>query len=45
MNTKAFAEVVFRVMRDKGYKPCIIFSKMDNDERDEMIRKFRDREV
>ena len=45
VNTKAFAETVFRKMKEQGYKPCIIFSKMDNDERDEYIRKFREREV
>lgn len=45
VNTKAFAETVFKKMRDQGFRPCIIFSKMDNDERDEYIRKFRDREV
>lgn len=42
VNTKNFAETVFNVLKKKGYKPTIIFSNMDNKERDEMMQKFRE---
>jgi len=45
INTLAFAEVVFNVLRKNNYKVAIIFSKMDRNERDEVMEKFRNREV
>lgn len=45
INTLSFAETVFNIMKEKGYKVSIIFSRMDKVERDEMMEKFRKREV
>ena len=45
INTLNFAEVVFNVLRKNGYKAAIIFSRMERDERDEMMEKFRNREI
>ena len=45
MNTLSFAETVFRILKENGYKASIIFSKMSKEERDEMMEKFRNREI
>eukprot|EP00347_Sterkiella_histriomuscorum_P014676 403359974 len=45
INTLNFAEVVFRVLKQNGYKAAIIFSRMEREERDEMMEKFRNREI
>lgn len=42
VNTKNFAEVVHTVLRNGGYKSYIMFSKMDNEERDKTIKMFRE---
>jgi superfamily II DNA/RNA helicase len=45
VNTKGFAEVLHRLMRNAGYKATIIFGDMCKEERDEMVGKFREGEV
>ena len=45
MNTKSYAEVLHAMMRKNGYKSTIIFGDMSNEERDEMVNKFRNGEV
>lgn len=45
VNTKDFCEFVYNKLREKNYKATIMFSKMSTDERDEMMRKFRNGEV
>lgn len=45
INTLNFAETVHRVLRQNGYKAAIIFSRMEREERDEMMEKFRNREI
>ena len=45
VNTKAFAETLLRILKKHGYKANIIFGDMTNEERDEYIQKFRDREI
>jgi ATP-dependent RNA helicase DDX19/DBP5 len=41
VNSKMYAEVLFEQLRKASLQVVIIFGKMDNDERDEMIEKFR----
>jgi ATP-dependent RNA helicase DDX19/DBP5 len=41
VNSKAFAETLFDILRKASLQVVIIFGKMDNQERDEMIEKFR----
>jgi ATP-dependent RNA helicase DDX19/DBP5 len=45
VNTKDFCETVYDVLRKNGLKPTIMFGKMEKEERDEMMRKFRNGEV
>lgn len=45
VNTKQFAELLHKLMRNAGYKATIIFGDMSKDERDEMVNKFRNGEV
>lgn len=45
VNTKSFAEIAFNILRNKGYKATLFFSDMSKEERDEMMEKFRKREV
>jgi len=45
VNTKSFAETVFNILRKNGYKATLFFSDMGKEERDEMMEKFRNREV
>jgi len=39
--TKVFAEKLFDILKRDGYKVNIIFGKMDREERDQQIEKFR----
>lgn len=41
VNSKDFAERLFEILRKAQLQVVIIFGKMDNEERDEMIEKFR----
>jgi ATP-dependent RNA helicase DDX19/DBP5 len=41
VNTRSFAERLHDTLRNDGYKSTIIFGKMDRQERDEYIEKFR----
>jgi superfamily II DNA/RNA helicase len=41
VNSLKFAEILHSILKKKGLKPAIIFGKMDNKERDEMMEKFR----
>jgi len=45
VNTKSFSETVFNIMRKNGYKVHIIMSELSKEERDEMMEKFRKREI
>lgn len=45
VNTKDFCETVYNVLKKNGLKPTIMFGRMENEERDEMMRKFRNGEV
>mmetsp|Transcript_19870 Transcript_19870/g.14310 ORF Transcript_19870/g.14310 Transcript_19870/m.14310 type:complete len:141 (-) Transcript_19870:134-556(-) len=45
VNTKDYAYALHKMMRGANLKSAIIFGKMDNDERDKMIEKFRKCEV
>lgn len=45
VNTTKFAEVLFNLLKQKGYKPFIIFGKMSRDERDEYVEKFRTKQL
>jgi ATP-dependent RNA helicase DDX19/DBP5 len=45
VNTKKFCETVMSVLRKNGYKATIMFGDMSNEERDEMMAKFRSGEV
>ena len=45
VNTKKFAETLYRMMRKANLKAILIFGDMMPDERDEMIGKFRTGEV
>ena len=45
INTKDFCEKVHNLLRSSGYKSTIIFGEMSKEERDEMMRKFRNGEV
>ena len=42
VNTLSFAETVHNVLRKNGYKSYIMFSKMEKEERDETMQKFRE---
>ena len=41
VNTKSFAETLFRRLKEDGFKVAIIFGDMSKEERDEYIEKFR----
>ncbi len=41
VNTKSFAETLFRRLKDDGFKVALIFGDMSREERDEYIEKFR----
>lgn len=41
VNSKKYAETLFDILRAASLQVVIIFGKMDNQERDEMIEKFR----
>ena len=41
VNSKRYAETLFDILRAASLQVVIIFGKMDNQERDEMIEKFR----
>jgi len=45
VNTKNYAEALHRMMKKANLKSTIIFGKMDNEERDRYIEKFRKGEV
>lgn len=45
VNTRGFAETLHNLLRKDGYKSTIIFGKMDREERDKYIEKFRLGEV
>lgn len=45
VNTKKFAEILFNLLRESGYKATIIFGNMGPEERDEYIEKFRTGQV
>lgn len=45
VNSKKFAEILLKILKDKGYGVNIIFGDMSKEERDEYIQKFRDREI
>lgn len=45
VNTKSFAETLMRILRKNNYNCNLIFGDMSNEERDEYIQKFRDREI
>ena len=42
MNTKKYAEPLFKMLKDYGILVASIFSDMRTEERDENIKKFRD---
>ena len=39
-NTKDFLEITFNILKKKGFKVNILFSKMTKEERDEVMLKF-----
>lgn len=41
VNTKNYAEMLFRRLKDDGYQVALIFGDMTKEERDEYIEKFR----
>lgn len=45
VNTKKFCETVQHILRKNNYKSTIMFGDMSNEERDEMMSKFRKCEV
>lgn len=45
VNSKDFAERLFDMLRKASLKVVIIFGKMDSEERDDMIKKFRTGEI
>ena len=45
VNSKKFCEFVMLTLKKNGYKATIMFGDMSNDERDEMMAKFRTGEV
>lgn len=45
VNTKSFAETAFNILKKNNYKVTLFFGDMSKEERDEMMEKFRIREV
>ena len=45
VNTKDFADLVYTKLNDNGYRCYILFGKLEKDERDRCIEKFRKGEV
>jgi superfamily II DNA/RNA helicase len=45
VNTKSFADTLFKILKKNGIKPAIIFGDMSPEERDEMVEKFRRQEI
>ena len=45
INSKAFAEKVHNWLRKENYSSYIMFSKMDKQERDKVMEKFRNLEI
>ena len=45
VNSKNFADVLHKILRGAGKKAAIIFGHMSNEEREEMIDKFRNGEI
>jgi superfamily II DNA/RNA helicase len=41
VNTKRFAQILLKILQKKDLKPVMIIGGMENDERDEMMAKFR----
>jgi superfamily II DNA/RNA helicase len=44
-NTRKFCELVWTKLKENGCKAYIIFGKMEADERDKYIEKFRNGEI
>ncbi|CDW75207.1 dead box protein 80 [Stylonychia lemnae] len=45
VNTLDFAEIVFNILKNDGFKAAILFNKMSNQEKDEIMIKFREKRV
>lgn len=45
VNTKSFAETLYKILKKKDFRPVLIFGDMSVEERDEMVDKFRKLEV
>jgi superfamily II DNA/RNA helicase len=45
VNTLDFAEKIHKLLRKEGFASYIMFSKMQKEERDATIQKFRNQEI
>ena len=45
VNTKHFAEKVYQLLNEAKYPCYIMFSKMEKEERDQCMEKFRKQEI